>query len=155
VRTRSAAWPATRRLEARSSHAVVGVVGREGAGVALCDRERRATPTADCGPAAALSCAPLAARASTKSLGHHGDGVSSPAGPPEAGPPPAYCAAAADPPHCHIQGITRSRSAPGRNPLTVTRHAPIHGKLTKEQMSFSAKEDFPRGSPYEILSIKN
>ncbi|CAH1377536.1 unnamed protein product, partial [Tenebrio molitor] len=116
-----AAWPATRRLEARSSHAVVGVVGREGAGVALCDRERRATPTADCGPAAALSCAPLAARASTKSLGHHGDGVSSPAGPPEAGPPPAYCAAAADPPHCHIQGITRSRSAPGRNPLTGRR----------------------------------
>ena len=153
---RSAAWPATRRLEAaRSSHAVVGVVGR-GRGIDLhwpCNRERRATPTANCGPAAALSCAPLAClrtarwRARLRPRPSRWGPHLAPRGrrlwtfrPPSPAPslPAVYCAAAADPPHCHIQGITCSRSATEQNPLTVTRHASIHVTLTREQMSSSA-----------------
>ncbi|KAJ3639339.1 hypothetical protein Zmor_002702 [Zophobas morio] len=136
---RSAAWPATRRLEAaRSSHAVVGVVGR-GRGIDLhwpCNRERRATPTANCGPAAALSCAPLAClrtarwRARLRPRPSRWGPHLAPRGrrlwtfrPPSPAPslPAVYCAAAADPPHCHIQGITCSRSATEQNPLTARR----------------------------------
>lgn len=158
-RTRSAAWPATRRLEAaRSSHAVVGggrarARSRRYTGRVIASGGRLQLPTAARRrrfPARHLSASgwrallpdPVrsrwgphpAPRGRRLLAGPHGAPIPISPVSPAPLPPAAYCAAAADPPHCHIQSITCSRSATEQNPLTVTRHPPIHVKLTREHL---------------------